>query len=149
MVYFLQCQSQDVSDNEATDIATRVEKANVIISSSGTLLGIVGTLCDLDVSTFRQISDKLICEKGKMQQFISDSKKIAARHSIRRGKLLEPTEEELSRTHNRRALLRWYERCNDLKSYWKKNGHCNVPQSDKKLGLVSSILISDKKDQCL
>lgn len=148
VVYFLQCQSQDVSDNEATDIATRVEKANAIISSSDTLLEIVATLCDLDVSTFREISDKLTCEKGKMQQFIADSKKIAARHSIRRGKLLEPTEEELSKANNKRALrelLWWYERCNDLKSYWKKHGHCNVRQRDPKLGFWVHQQREDKK----
>ncbi|OEU17958.1 hypothetical protein FRACYDRAFT_143275, partial [Fragilariopsis cylindrus CCMP1102] len=29
----------------------------------------------------------------------------------------------------------WYERCNELKVYWKKHGHCNVPRKNPNLGL--------------
>ncbi|OEU08651.1 hypothetical protein FRACYDRAFT_196285 [Fragilariopsis cylindrus CCMP1102] len=53
-------------------------------------------------------------------------------------KLLEPSEEELARTpskQDKRNLVRWYERCNELGVYrMKHNGDCNVPRKDPRLG---------------
>ena len=64
--------------------------------------------------------------------------------TFRREKLLAPTKEEYLRTHHKRALLRWYERCNELKFYWKKHGNCNVPWNDPKMGQVSDILTGER-----
>ena len=80
--------------------------------------------------------------KSRLKECIEDSKKTPARrHSIVRGELLEPSEEEVARTQNKRDkrnLLSWYERCNELGVYrMKHNGHCNVPTKDPRLGEVS------------
>jgi hypothetical protein len=77
-----------------------------------------------------------------LNRFIEDSKKNLIRQKSRRGKTIEPSEEELSQTKHKRALLGWYKKCNELKVYLKKYGHCNVPQKDpkyKQLGAVSQM----------
>ena len=50
---------------------------------------------------------------------------------------LEPTEEELNQTSQKKYLRGWYKKCNELKTYRKKHGHCNVPKKDPKLRKVS------------
>ena len=50
---------------------------------------------------------------------------------------LEPTEEELNQTYQKKHLRGWYKKCNELKTYRKKHGHSNVPKKDPKLGEVS------------
>ena len=92
-------------------------------------------------SIFKKAIQNLNDGESQPKRFIVDSKKSPVRHSIRRGKTLEPTEEELAKTNNKRALLGWYKKCNELKVYWKKNGHCDVPRKDPKLGVVSRRII--------
>jgi hypothetical protein len=135
--YFLQCKSQTVFDNETGDIADRVKEANVIIESTDSVIEAMTTIEDIEPTTFKKAIQDLNDVKSRSKHFIEDSKKAPVRHSIRRGKTLEPTEEELAKTKNKRALLGWYKKCNELKVYWKKNGHCDVPQKDPKLGVVS------------
>ena len=88
-------------------------------------------------SIFEKAIQDLNGGKSQLKRVIEDPKKSPVRHSIRRGKTLEPTKEELAKTNSKRALLGWYKKCNELKVYWKKNGHCDVPKKDPKLGLVS------------
>ena len=92
-------------------------------------------------SIFKKAIQDLNDGESQHKRVIEDSKKSPVRHSIRRGKTLEPTEEELAKTNNKRALLGWYKKCNELKVYWKKNGHCDVPRKDPKLGVVSRRII--------
>ena len=77
---------------------------------------------------------------GSSDMDIEDSKKNLNCKNNRRGRTIEPSKEEMSRTRNKRGLLGWYKMCNELKVYLKKHGHCNVPQRDtkfKQLGRVS------------
>jgi hypothetical protein len=70
-----------------------------------------------------------------------DIEDLSRKHN-RRGKTIEPSKEEMSRTRNKQGLLGWYKKCNELKIYLKKHGHCNVPQKDtksKQLGSVSKM----------
>ena len=92
-------------------------------------------------SIFKKAIQDLNDGESQPQRFVEDSKESLVRHSIRRGKTLEPTEEELAKTNNKRALLGWYKKCNELKVYWKKNGHCDVPRKDPELGVVSRRII--------
>jgi hypothetical protein len=140
LVFFLQGESQAVFDNETRDTADRVNKAHTIIDSVDLVLDIANTLKDLDTTIFQKALEELNDVKSRSKHFIEESKKAPIRHKILRGKTLEPTEEELAKANNKRDkrnLLGWYGKCNELKVYWKKHGHCNVPKKDPKLGLVS------------
>ena len=92
-------------------------------------------------SIFKKAIQNLNDGESQPKRFIEDSRKSPVPYSIRRGKTLEPTEEELAKTNSKRALLGWYKKCNELKVYWKKNGHCDVPRKDPKLGVVSRRII--------
>ncbi|OEU06604.1 hypothetical protein FRACYDRAFT_254152 [Fragilariopsis cylindrus CCMP1102] len=135
--YFLQCKSQTVFDNVAGDMAGRVKEAKVIIESTDSVIEAMTTFEDIEPTIFKKAIQDLNDVKSRSEHFIEDSKKAPVRHShdIRRGKTLAPTGEELAQTNRKKALLGWYKKCNELKVYWKKNGHCNVPQKDPKLGL--------------
>jgi hypothetical protein len=99
-------------------------------------------LKELDPVAFQKVWEELTGMMGQLNRFIEDSKKnLIRRHSFVRGTKLEPSDEELAGTQNKRALQRWYERCNELRVYQKKHGHCNVPIKDPKLGKVSKIKI--------
>jgi CII-binding regulator of phage lambda lysogenization HflD len=137
--YFLQCKSQTMFENVAGDMAGRVKEAEVIIESTDCVIEAMTTIEDIEPTIFKKAMQDLNDVKSRSEHFIEDSKRtpVRHRHSIRRGKPLAPTEEELIQTKNKQALLRWYKKCNELKVYWKKNGHCDVPQKDPKLGLVS------------
>ena len=137
--YFLQCKSQTVFDNVAGDIGGRVKEVKVIIESTDSVIEAMTTIEDIEPTIFKKTIQDLNDVKSQLKRFIEDSKKAPVRHShsIRRGKTLEPTEAELAKTNSKRALLGWYKKCNELKVYWKKNGHCNVPLKDPRLGLVS------------
>ena len=79
---------------------------------------------------------------GSSDMDIEDSKKNLNRKKNHRGKTIEPSEEEISRTRNKKGLLGWYKMCNELKVYLQMHGHCNVPQKDtksKQLGSVSKM----------
>ena len=93
-------------------------------------------------SIFKKAIQDLNDGESRPQRFVEESKKSPVHHSnIRRGKTLEPSEEELAKTNSKQALLVWYKKCNELKVYWKKNGHCDVPRKDPKLGVVSRRII--------
>jgi hypothetical protein len=144
LVLFLQDESQAVFDNETGNMTDRVNKAHTIINSVDFVFVIATTLKDLDSTLFQKALDELNDVKSRSKYFTDESKKASIHHTIRRGKTLQPTEEELARTHQKkdtRNLLRWYERCNELKVYWKKHGHCNVPRKDPRLGQVSRITV--------
>jgi hypothetical protein len=143
LVFFLQGESRAVFENETGEMNDRANKALSIISSVDLVLTIATTLRNLDSIIFQKALEELNDVKSRSNHFIEDSKKAPIRHKILRGKTLEPTKEELAKADSksdRRNLLRWYERCNELKVYWKKHGHCNVPTKDPKLGLVSRII---------
>jgi hypothetical protein len=140
--YFLQCKSQTVFDNETGDMADRVKEAKVIIESTDSVIEAMTSIEDIEPTIFKKAIQDLNDVKSQLKRFIEDSKKAPVRHShsIRRGKNIEPTEKELAKTNNKRDkrdLFTWYEKCNKLKVYWKKHGHCNVPTKDPKLGRVS------------
>ena len=92
-------------------------------------------------SVFKKAIQELNDGESQPKRFVEDSKKSHVRHSIHRGKTLKPTEEELAKTNSKQALLGWYKKCNELKVYRKKNGHCDVPRKDPKLGVVSRRII--------
>jgi hypothetical protein len=139
LVFFVQGESQAIFDNETGEMTDRVNKGHTIINSADLVLTIANTLKDLDPIIFQKALEELNDVKSQLKRFIEESKKASIRHKILRGKTLEPTEEELDQTNSKRALLGWYERCNELKAYWKKHGHCNVPRKSQKLGLVRRI----------
>ena len=94
-------------------------------------------------SVFKKAIQELNDGESQPKRFVEDSKKSPVRHSIhRRGKTLEPTEEELAKTNSKQALLGWYKKCNELRVHWKKNWHCDVPTKNPKLGLVSRRIIA-------
>jgi hypothetical protein len=135
--YFLQCKSQTVFDNETGDMADRVKEAKVIIESTDSVIEAMTILEGIEPTIFKKAIQDLNDVKSRSKHFVEDSKKAPVRHSIRRGKTLEATEEELAKTSSKPALLGWYKKCNELKVYWKKNEHCDVPRRDPKLGNVS------------
>jgi hypothetical protein len=140
--YFLQCQSQTVFDNNTGDMADRIKEAKVIIESIVLVLGAGNTLKELDRPTFNSVLEDLNGMMGQLKRFIEDSKKNLIRQKSRRGKTIEPSEEEISQTRNKRGLLGWYKKCNELKVYLTKHGHCNVSSIDpkyKQLGSVSKM----------
>jgi tetratricopeptide (TPR) repeat protein len=141
-VDFLQRNSQNVLDNDTVDTAGRVKEAGKIAESVDIFLEAANNLEELDPAHFQKVWKNLEGMKGRLEQFIEDYKKnLNRRHSIVRGELLEPSEEELARTPNKqdkRNLFRWYKRCNELGVYrMKHNGNCNVPRKDPRLGEVS------------
>jgi hypothetical protein len=138
-VDFLQRNSQTVLDNKTVDTAGRVKEASRIAEYVDLFLGSANTLKELDPVPFQKVWENLTGTKGRLEQFIGDSKKNLIRQKSRRGKTIEPSEEEISQTKNKRGLLGWYKKCNELKVYLKKHGHCNVPRKDpkhKQLGRV-------------
>ena len=140
LVFFLQGESRAVFKNETGEMNDRANKALSIISSVDLVLTIATTLRNLDSIIFQKALEELNDVKSRSNHFIEDSKKAPIRHKILRGKTLEPTKEELAKASSKRDkknLFRWYERCNELKVYWKKHGHCNVPRKNPNLGLVS------------
>ena len=140
LVIFLQKQLQIVVSNETGEMTGRVNEAGEIMNSVDGVIVITNTLQDLDSAIIQTVLEDLNGVKIRSTHFIEELKKNPIRrHNICPGKALKPTEEELSRTNYKRALCRWYERCNELKLYWTKHGHCNIPQQDPKLGKVSNI----------
>ena len=144
-VYFLQCQSQAVFDNETGEMAGRIKEAKDIAGVVDSIIDATNTLHKLNTDIFKKVLEESIDVKSRLKQFIEDAKRTSTRHTILRGKFVEPSGEELVRTknkHYKQNLLRWYEKFNELKAYWKKHGHCNVPKKDPKLGNVSRINLS-------
>jgi hypothetical protein len=141
LVFFVQGQSKAVFDYETGEMTDRVNRLDTIINSVDLVLAIANTLKDLDYTIFQKALEELNDVKSRSKHFIEESKKAPIRHKILRGKTLEPTEEELARnsTRQKRALLGWYKKCNELKVYWKKHGHCNAPRKYQKLGQVSQL----------
>ena len=142
--FFIHGESRAVFENETGKMNDRANKALTIISSVDLVLTIATTLRDLDSIIFQKALEELNDVKSRSNHFIEESLKAPVRHKIFRGKTIEPTKEELAKASSKRSkqnLFRWYERCNELKVYWKKHGHCNVPQKDPKLGRVSRIIV--------
>ena len=141
LVFFLQNESQAVFDNETGEMNVRVDIAKKVIGSVDSVLSIVDIIKNLDDIIFQKASEDMIGMKGRLKQFIEESKKNPVRRRFVQGTKLEPSGKELSQTKDKRALQRWYEKCNELRVYRMKNNHCNVPRKDPKLGRVSILIV--------
>ena len=122
------------------EMAGRIKEAIDIACFVNSTIDATNALYILDTGIFKKVLEESIDLKSRLKQFIEDAAKTATRHTILRRKFVEPSREELVRTKNKqdkKKLLRWYEKFNELKAYWKKHGHCNVLQKDPKLGKVS------------
>ena len=94
-----------------------------------------------------EIEKILLKIQTELQCAIDEAKARAKRpgHGIRRLKPLEPSPAELARattTQAKKGLKIWYAKAVELRAYKMKNGHCDVPQKDPRLGLVSFSLYS-------
>ena len=142
LVFFLQGESsRTVFDNETGAMNDRVTEAKNMNGHIDSLVVVANVLKDLDCIEYQTMLDTLNGLKIKLTHFVEESRKEPVRrsHNIIRGKRLEPTEEELNQTNNKMALRQWYIKCNELRAYRKKHGHCNIPQKDPNFGRVSSI----------
>jgi hypothetical protein len=119
----------------------RVDIAKKVIDSVDSLLSIVNIIKYLDDIIFQKALKDMNGMKGRLEQFIEESKKNPVRWRFVRGTKLEPSGKELSQTKNKRILQRWYEKCNELRVYRMKHNHCSVPQKDPKLGIVSTLIV--------
>jgi len=131
LVLFLQGESiRTVFDNEKGEMSDFVTKAKKINGFIDSLVATANILKGLNTIEYQTILDNLNGLNFKLTHLVEKSKK----EPVRRGERLEPSEEELNQTNNKKFLRRWYERYNDLKAYRKKHGHCNVPRKDPNLG---------------
>ena len=142
LVSFLEKSYLAVFENKSGEMNDRMNEAKNIIEYVNKMLVIAETLEELDPIKYRKVSSKMNCLNTKLAFFIEELKNnpIRRRSNLIPGKSLEPTENELRESKNKRHLRAWYSKCNELKAYRKKFGHCSVPSrypKNKSLGQVS------------
>jgi hypothetical protein len=135
---FVPRRTQSLFDNSADDLDVRVKEATEILALSEAVCSASATLRGCDAGVLQEAEKKLFGAQQKVQLFIEESKKTNG-HGIKRPKPLKPTEEELARATTavaKRGLASWYSKCQELRAYRLKNGHCNVPSIFGALGKV-------------